>query len=262
MRKPTLSPTRFATYLACPVKYRWSYIDKRYQWFVKAKAYYSFGTSLHQVLERFHDSQDLGVQTTGEAVAALEENWMTSGYSSPEEAAEALAEGRVLVEGYVAAAMEVEEGSTTLFVEKELQKDMGDWTLSGRIDRISERGDGAIEIIDYKSGGLAPESPLYDIAMGCYALLASPIYPGRHLITTLISLRNGERASAERTCEELAQFEADIRKLASDILNRDYPTIDPKPKPLCVNCDFLRVCGTVPDFAEDFTAFGSIPEEF
>jgi len=262
VRKPTLSPTRFATYLACPVKYRWSYIDKRYQWFVKAKSYYSFGTSLHQVLERFHDSQDLGVQTTGEAVAALEENWMTSGYSSPEEAAEALAEGRVLVEGYVSTAMEAEEGTTTLFVEKELQKDMGDWILSGRIDRISERQDGVIEIIDYKTGNLAAESPIYDIAMGCYALLTSPLFPGRRLVTTIISLRDGERSSAERIDAELAEFEADIRKLASDILNRDYPTIDPKPKALCTNCDFLRVCATHPDFAEDFAAYGSIPEDF
>ncbi len=262
MRKPTLSPTRFATYLACPVKYRWSYIDRRYQWFVKAKSYYSFGVSLHQVLERFHDSQDLGVQTTGEAVAALEENWMTSGYSSPEEAAEALAEGRVMVEGYVATAVEEEEGSTTLFVEKDLQKDMGDWTLSGRIDRISERKDGKIEIVDYKSGSLPPESPIYDIAMGCYALLATPLFPEKEIITTIVSLRNGARASAERSQDELAEFEADIRKLASDILNRDYPTIDPKPKPLCTHCDFLRVCATHPDFAENFAAYGSIPEGF
>jgi RecB family exonuclease len=248
--------------LACPVKYRWSYIDRRYQWFVKAKSYYSFGTSLHQVLERFHDSQDLGVQTTSEAVAALEENWMTSGYSSPEEAAEALAEGRVLVEGYVATVREAEEDSTTLFVEKELQKDMGDWTLSGRLDRITERQDGVIEIIDYKTGSVAAESPIYDIAMGCYALLALPLFPEKRLITTIVSLRNGERTSAERTPEELAEFEADLRKLASNILNRDYPTIDPKPKQLCINCDFLRVCATHPDFTEDFAVFGSIPEDF
>jgi len=213
-------------------------------------------------LERFHDSEDLGVQTTDEAVAALEENWLTSGYSSPEEAAEALAEGRVLVEGYVASTIKADEGTTTLFVEKELQMDMGDWTLSGRIDRISERPDGTIEIIDYKSGNSSPESPIHDIAMGCYALLAAPMFPGKRLATTIISLQTGERASAERNQQELEEFEADIRRLASEILNRDYPTIDPKPKPLCNHCDFLRVCATHSDFAEDFSAYGSIPSEF
>lgn len=262
MRKPTLSPTRFSTYLACPVMYRWLYVDKRYQWFAKPKSYYSFGASLHQVLERFHDSNDLGVQTTGEALAALEENWMTSGYSSPEEAAEALAEGRVLVEGYVAEAVEVEQGTTTLFVEKDVLRDMGAWTLSGRIDRIAEREDGTIEIIDYKTGSLPAESPAFDIAMGCYALLAQQMFPEKRLMTTIISLRSHERASVERTESDLKEFEADLRVLASEILNRDYPTIEPKPKPLCINCDFLRVCGTHQDFAEDFSVYGTIPTDF
>lgn len=260
MRKPTLSPTRLTTYLACPVKYRWHYVDKRYLWFVRAKSYYSFGLSLHNALQRFHDSNDLGVQTTEEAVASLEENWMTAGYSSPEEAAEAMAEGRVLLKGYVEAASEAAETANTLFVEKDLQLDMGDWILTGRIDRIDERHDGSIEIIDYKTGSV--ESPLYDTAMGCYALLTRPMFPERQLHTTLVSLTNMERATALRDDSELREFESDLRKLAKEILHRDYPTIEPKAKVLCRNCDFLRVCATAPDFAEDFAQFGEVPSEF
>jgi hypothetical protein len=260
VRKPTLSPTRLSTYLACPVKYRWLYVDKRYSWFVRAKSYYSFGASLHQVLERFHDSKDLGVQTTDEAVAALEENWMTAGYSSPEEAAEAMAEGRELLQGYVNATVAAEDGATTLFVEKDMQLDMGDWVLAGRIDRIDERADGTIEIIDYKTGSI--DNPVHDIAMGCYAILARPIFPERQIVTTLVSLRTQEKAAAAREPEELKQFEGSLRKLATEVLNRDYPTIDPQPKRLCINCDFLRVCATVPDFAEVFSTFGEVPAEF
>lgn len=235
-------------------------MDKRYLWFVRAKSYYSFGLSLHNALQRFHDSNDLGVQTTDEAVASLEENWMTAGYSSPEEAAEAMAEGRVMLEGYVEAISEKPDGATTKFVEKDLQLDMGDWILAGRVDRIDERLDGSIEIVDYKSGSI--ENPIHDIAMGCYALLAGPLFPGKQLHTTLISLRTRERESAMRTNDDLAEFEKDLRKLALEILHRDYPTIDPKPKRLCVNCDFLRVCSTVPDFAEDLSQFGEVPSEF
>ncbi|MEO7453917.1 MAG: PD-(D/E)XK nuclease family protein [Fimbriimonadales bacterium] len=260
MRKPTLSPTRLSTYLACPVMYRWHFVDKRYLWFVRAKPYYSFGLSLHNALQRFHDSNDLGVQTTAEAVSSLEENWMSAGYSSPEEAAEALAEGRVMVEGYIEALEEAPSGATTLFTEKDLQLDMGDWVLSGRIYRIDEREDGAIDIIDYKSGSI--ENPLYDIAMGCYALLVRPLFPDKPIYTTLISLKTRERVSELREPPELAGFEKDLRKLAMEILNRDYPTIDPKAKALCVNCDFLRVCATVPDFAEDFSQFGEVSMEF
>ena len=240
--------------------YRWLYVDKRYMWFVRAKSYFSFGTSLHQALQRFHDSNDLGVQTTEEAVASLEENWMTAGYSSPEEAAEALAEGRVLLEGHIAAAAAVEDGATNLYVEKDLQLNMGEWVLSGRVDRIDEYPDGTIEIVDYKSGSV--ENPVYDIAMGCYALLARPLFPDRPIKTTLVSLSTQEKLSALRDEDELREFEADLRRLATEILHRDYPTIDPKPKPLCKSCDFLRVCATVPDFAESFGAYGEIPAEF
>ena len=240
--------------------YRWLYVDKRYMWFVRAKSYFSFGTSLHHALQRFHDSNDLGVQTTEEAIATLEENWMTSGYSSPEEAAEALAEGRVLIEGHIAASAAVEDGAATLFVEKDLQLDMGEWQLCGRVDRIDEHQDGTTEIIDYKSGSI--ENPIFDIAMGCYALLVQPLFPGKPIKTTLISLKTQERIGAIREPDELLEFERTLRTLATEILNRDYPTIDPKPKPLCKSCDFLRVCATVPDFAENFTPYGEIPAEF
>lgn len=261
MRKPTLSPTRLSTYLACPVKYRWQYVDKRYLWFVRAKSYYSFGMSLHSALERLRDSDDAGVQTTGEALAALEENWMTAGYASPEEAAEALAEGRVLLEGYIADA-EAEAGATTLFVEKDLQRDMGEWVLAGRVDRIDEHPDGRIEIIDYKTGSQSAESPVFDIAMGCYALMVRELFPDREISTSIVSLRDRSRSTAVRTDDELAEFEHDLRKLATEILHRDYPTIDPKAKPLCLNCDFVRVCATVPEFAENLAAYGEVPSEF
>ena len=187
---------------------------------------------------------------------------MTSGYTSPEEAAEAFAEGRTMIEGFVGSKADVEPGTKVIFVEKDLQCDMGEWMLAGRVDRIDEKADGTIEVIDYKTGHGSPEDPIFDIAMGCYALLARVIYFDRPIMTTIVSLRSGEKVSRLRNREELDEFERLLRKLATEILYRDYPTIDPKPKHLCATCDFLRVCATVPDFAEDFSKYGEVPSEF
>ena len=41
-----------------------AYVDDRGKWYLKAKSYYSFGTTLHRVLERFHDA-DIVVATRG-----------------------------------------------------------------------------------------------------------------------------------------------------------------------------------------------------
>jgi RecB family exonuclease len=217
---------------------------------------------LHAALQRFHDSSDVGVQTTEEALQSMEENWMMSGYASPEEAEEAYAEGRTILRGFIGSKHDIEPGSQVLFVEKDLHKDMGEWMLAGRVDRIDQRSDGSIEIIDYKTGDTSPENPLYDIALGCYALLARELYIDKQIRTTLISLKSGEKVSVLRDKYELEAFESDLRKLAIEILYRDYPTIDPKPKRLCCNCDFLTVCSTGPDFAEDFSQYGEVPSQF
>ena len=54
-RKPTLSPTRIGTYLECAVKYRYIYQDKIGRFYTKARAGFSFGSTLHNVLQDFHE---------------------------------------------------------------------------------------------------------------------------------------------------------------------------------------------------------------
>jgi RecB family exonuclease len=221
---------------------------------LRAKSYYSFGISLHAALQRFHDSEDKGVQTVAEAVASLEENWVSAGYDSPEEAAEALAEGRELVAAYVESPAARDPLATTLFVEKQLRKDMGAFELVGRLDRVDEYPDGRLEIVDYKSGiGYSEEGLLSDVAMNSYQLLLRTKMPNRRVFSTVIMLKTQERVSVEPDEETLREFEEAIVSIGTEILNREYAEIEPKPKPLCVNCDFLDLCLRHPEFAEGYS---------
>src|SRR5689334_21595027 len=54
-RKPTLSPTRISTYLDCAVKYKYIYQDKIGRFYLKARAGFSLGSTLHHVLQQFHE---------------------------------------------------------------------------------------------------------------------------------------------------------------------------------------------------------------
>lgn len=252
VRKPSLSPSKITTYLACPVKYRWTYVDPRGKMFLRSKAYYSFGASLHLVLQRFHDSEDAGVTTAVEAAAKLEESWISAGYSSPEEAAEALAEGRELITQYVESYKAKPTIGKTLFVEKQLRADLGAFVLIGRIDRIDERDDGTLEIVDYKSGREATtiEELRDDIAMNCYQLLVRSKMPGRRVLSTIVALRTNHEMSYEPSDEELESFKRDLEALGIEIIEKNYDELRPIAKPICLDCDFVPLCSRDEEFSE------------
>src|SRR5579862_1268471 len=198
MPRKTISPTKLSTYLACPVKYRWTYLDNRGKWYLRAKSYYSFGSSLHRALEQFHRSGRSGVDTTAEALAAYEDSWIDSGFSSAEEMAEAYHEGKEMLERHVEDHKKRETTGRVLFVEKQLKLDLGIFDLVGRIDRVDEYEDGSLEIVDYKTGRdrVSAEEVANDISMGCYQLLLAREFPDRKIRATIYALRSGDQASA------------------------------------------------------------------
>lgn len=249
-RKPTLSPTKITTFLACPSKYRWTYVDDRGKWYLRAKSYYSFGTTLHTVLQRFHDAGDVGVATTADALKAYEESWIDAGFKSGEEMAEAFSEGQQILERYVDEHRARPVPTNTLFVEKTLSKDMGDFILKGRVDRIDEHEDGTLEIVDYKSGRevVGVEEVESDIAMACYQLLLAEKYPDRPIRTTIVALRTGAFASANLRPDAVAEFERDLVILGRQILGARYDELAPIYKALCDRCDFSSLCRRHPQY--------------
>lgn len=250
-RKPTLSPTKIATFLACPLKYRWTYVDERGRWYLRAKSYYSFGTTLHRVLQRFHDGGDVGVTTTEEALAAYEESWIDAGFSSVEEMQEAFGEGRQILERHVEEVRAKPRDAKVLFVEKQLRMPFGeDFDLIGRIDRVDEYPDGTLEVIDYKSGrqDVYPEEVQTDLAMSIYQLLLREKYPDRPVKATIVALRTGRSATYSLPDEEIDVLRQDLSELGRQILNTNWEEVRAVFKPVCIHCDFQTLCRQDPEF--------------
>jgi RecB family exonuclease len=242
-RKPTLSPTKIRTYLDCGVKYKYVYLDKLGRFYQKSKSYYSFGSSLHHVLQEFHEEG--ATHAPEQMVVSLQQQWISAGYQSQDEEQTHKEAGERIVQEYHASFQErIAAQIQTLFVEKTITCDLGPFKLSGRVDRIDRHANGTLEIIDYKSGRMetTTEEVAGDLAMNCYQLILQHLYPDIPIIATIYSLRSGSSASASLQEGDSAGFLRDILALGEEILGRDYTEITPKRIEICPYCDFLPLC--------------------
>lgn len=242
-RKPTLSPTRISIYLECAVKYRYIYQEKLGRFYLKSRAGYSFGSTLHHTLQTFHEGG--GTQTVDQMVASVQQKWVSAGYTSKEEEQNYQKEGVEIVTAYHSAAQHrIEAQVVTIATEKTITCDLGNFKLSGRIDRLDKHPDGSLEIIDYKSGRteVTPEYVSQSLAMSCYQLILSKLHPQTPISATIYALRSGTSATYSLAGEALRQFEQDIMVLGEEILVRDLTELEPTRIAACDDCDFLKRC--------------------
>lgn len=243
-RKLALSPTRISTYLACPVMYKYSYVDRIGRFYYQPKAYHSFGASLHRTLEDFHKAGGAEAKSPEELIEQLHTVWTSAGYASAEEETARLEVASQMLEHYHAEYQV--PGARTIFTEKQLKADMGEFDLIGRLDRLDEHPDGHMEVIDYKSGRLSvsQDEVSDDLAMGIYALLTHRAYPDKPVTASIYCLRSGEKATVEFTEEDFVEIEDGIRAIAEEILQIDADSvIEPVWLPnVCPECDYLRLC--------------------
>lgn len=243
-RKPTLSPTKISTYLACRLMFKYTYIDKLSRYYYQPRSYHSFGASLHRALESFHKQGGAEAISTDQLVEKIHESWTSIGYMSLEDEQAHKEAAAQMLEHYheehrVAAVK-------TLFTEKVLRVDMGDFILMGRVDRIDEHPNGRLEVIDYKSGRLrvSEDDVRNDLAMGIYAYLLRRTYPDNPVSASIYCLRSGDVASVEFTEHELSDIAEGVTAVAREIALIDSETvIDPEwLENVCPTCDYLRLC--------------------
>lgn len=245
-RKPELSPSKLRNYLRCESYYKLEYIDRLGKYYHKSRADFSFGSSLHQTLQAFH--QQGGVQSVGieELSQQVIENWRTHGYKSAEEELRYRSEALEIVRQYHLNASLSPADSRVCLTEKTFKFDMGRFILVGRIDRLDERGkDGTLEIVDYKScrHSVSVEDVRSSLAMNVYQILVKRAYPDRRVLATIHALRAGQSATVELSSDDLNDREEEILAIGHQILDRDFQNVLPQYyAERCDDCDFKRIC--------------------
>lgn len=241
-RKPSFSPSRLATYLACPVQYRFDYIDRIGRFYHRSRPGYTVGTALHQALREFHDAG--AVDTPDELQARLLAAWSGAGFADAAAEAAELARASAMLEAYREAFHRDSTGAETLWTERGVKSDMGDFVLTGRIDRLDRHPDGALEVVDYKSGraDVQPADVAASLAMRIYQLILRREHPGVPVRAAIIALSSGRRAVHGMTDAEAAAFADEIDALVHEILARDHEAVKPALVPACARCDFQTRC--------------------
>ena len=242
------TPSKLAAYEDCPRRYRHAYLDrptppKAPQW-----AHNSLGASVHTALRNWYGLATER-RTTGALPTLLRTTWVREGYRDEEQERAAYATALGWLEGYLATLDPLVE---PLGVERTVATKTGLLALSGRVDRIDQRGEELV-IIDYKTGRQAPD---IDDARGSAALALYAYAAGRslhrpchrvelhHLPTGTLAAHEHTDASLQRVVTRAEALAADAQ--AGEAAMRDGADPDEafpvRPSALCAYCDFRRVC--------------------
>jgi putative RecB family exonuclease len=245
-RKLRLSPTRVGTFLACRAMYKFDYIDKIGRFYHKSRAGNSFGATLHQVLHDFHVAGGAEQEDAQTLAQRASDSWRSAGYADAAQDAHYQELAQTLLHNYHRGELDKVGHTRVYLAEKAISLDMGDFVLTGRIDRIDEHLDnGALEIVDYKSGrsGVTAEDVENALAMCVYQLILKRLHPERRVMASIHALQSGDVATVELSDEQLVRWEDDLTDIGRRIIETDWQSVRPiYLEDVCPGCDFLALC--------------------
>jgi len=190
--EPKLSASRIRTYLDCPHEYRLRYLDGVAE--EPPSSPLVVGSLVHRALELLVRD---GVAAREEALARAIEHYAPRA-PTPEEYADALA---------LVRDAELPSQGVVSVTEHEFEIGLGEGgvVLRGYMDRVDFAAGGAVAIVDYKTGRTIPSRSEVeaDLQLGCYALAARELWPGRSVSLRLVLARHGTTIETTRTAQQL-----------------------------------------------------------
>jgi putative RecB family exonuclease len=259
----TLSPSRAADFKTCPLLYRFRSIDRLPE---RPTVDQARGTLVHAVLERLFDLP--APQRTPDAAADLvTPQWTRLVAEQPELAplfpdddpaavADFLSSARDLLDGYfrLEDPRRLEPAERESLVSTVID---GDLLIRGYIDRLDVAADGALRVVDYKTGG-APREAFEARALFQLKFYALVLWRTRGVVPQvlrLLYLKDAEICDYTPDADELVRFERTVLALWQAIEQataaRDFR---PKPSRLCSWCSHQALCpafgGTPPPYPE------------
>ena len=260
-RPAALSASSSREYLQCPLKYRYSQVDRLPQPPTVATIR---GTLVHAVLERLFDLEPVE-RSWDQASALLAPQWERLSQKNPNyqpvierdsSVADLFAESNNLLGTYFALEnpQYLAPAARESFVEARLPSGL---LLRGIVDRIDAAPDGRLRVVDYKTGK-SPAARFVDEAlfqMRFYVLLlqATGRSPAR---LQLLYLKDGRVLTLDPVPEDIARFEHELQVIWNRIhADATAGTFAPKQTPLCNWCPFHSGCplfgGQVPEAKQE-----------
>ncbi len=218
------------------MNYKLQYIDGLKP---KEKWYFSFGTTLHSCAEYFFRIVAPPPPFLEELLQYYDENWVSSGYSSPEEEARYREYGRDIL----ARFWETNHADfrMPIALERAFNLDVDGIKVRGFIDRVDKLDSGGLSIIDYKSGRdlFTKDYLADDLQLTIYQMAAEQTWglPVERL--TLYHLRSNTPCQCPpRGPGEIGEARRLILDTAENIARGHFPATENQYCP----CDFPEYC--------------------
>jgi putative RecB family exonuclease len=272
-RRPSLSPSRAADFKSCPLLYRFRTIDRLPE--RKSRAAVR-GTLVHSVLERLYDlppaerTVAAAQELVAPAWAELRQEPGIEELFAPDDA-EAAEAAEETVEAWLASAGRLVETYFSLEDPRRIQphgrEELVEVTLPdglllrGYVDRLDVARNGALRVVDYKTGA-TPREAFEGKALFQMKFYALVLWRTRGVVASqlkLLYLGDGEALTYSPEEAELVRFERTLQAIWAAI-ERAVSTHDFRPNPsrLCSWCDHQAFCpafgGTPPPFPAEAAA--------
>jgi len=232
-----LSASAIEAYASCPMKYLFQNV-----WSIRGgpHATMTFGSVMHTTIKEFVGETRKRRKISFEDVAMIyDRQWLSAGFPDDYLEAEYRKAGRGQLENFhrshTAAPPDVlhQERGFELPLEHNV-------VVTGRMDQINDIGEGAVEIVDYKTGKpkdakKADES----LQLGVYALAAREVLELDAQRLVFYNLTTNEAVATTRDAKALAQTKQTIREVADRIRAGDFGA---RPGFVCRNCDYKPLC--------------------
>jgi len=259
------TPTRLTTWLDCPRRYRFAYLDRPAPPKGPPWAHNSMGAAVHSALADWW-SLPFPQRLPGRGVDLVRRRWLTDGFADAEQSATVRERAVGWVEEYL---LRVDPAAEPLGVERTVAAPTAKLALSGRVDRIDAAPDGGLVIVDYKTGRrpLDTDDARGSLALGLYAVAAARTLRREcrrvelhHLPTGTVAAHEHTPAALERKVAEAESIAQDARR--ADVAHAEGRTGDDvfpaRPSRLCSWCDFRRHCPEGRDAAPDQPSWAAV----
>ncbi|MCI0471034.1 MAG: PD-(D/E)XK nuclease family protein [Candidatus Aminicenantes bacterium] len=231
------------TFLTCPLKYKYSEIDRIKT--PKSKEQF-FGSLLHNTLKIVH-TPGIVSPTLEQALDFYSKNWNAEVFADEIEERAAFAQGVGMIQDYYKKNDPAKVNIVDL--ESRFQIEIGPegekHIVSGIIDRI-DKTEGGYEIIDYKTTRKLPSQEKVDNDLQLSIYLAGFLkrYPKEiesieKINVSLYYLKHGVKLSSQRTLEQIKQSEELILDLVDQIQKSKF---EPRISGLCDWCGYQNIC--------------------
>jgi RecB family exonuclease len=243
------TPTRLATWLDCPRRYRMTYLDRPPPPKGPPWAHNSLGASVHNALAgwwRLSPRQ----RTVAAAGDLLDSGWISDGFADAAQSAQHRDRARSMVQRYVAG---LDPAAEPAGVERTVAAKTDRIAISGRIDRLDVAG--GLVVVDYKTGRhrLSADAARSSLPLALYALAAGRVLRRECRRVELHHLPAGQVLAWEHTPESLQRQLRRAEDIAAECAAADAQftagpqagtgtLFAPRPGPGCGWCDFRAHC--------------------